>query len=183
MGDFDKIYDYVEQSTMILIINNNSKLLLDTLVNSIYKKCPLQKIKYEKCKGLFRKIEKVKDKIIKVDLDLNKIRFTSSNNPTKLHSDFTILQSVIENNKSKLIIKTDLSNYKQYMDIRNFNQNIVAFNVFDLIIFIDKEYIRLLRIRSVPWFNDEKYYPLDQLLRKAKLNQLKERLKKYENNS
>ena len=76
------------------------------------------------------------------------------------------------------------SNYKQYMDIRNFNQNIIAFNVFDLVIFIDKEHIRLLRIRSSQWFNDEKQlYPLDQLLRKSKLNQLKERLKKYENNS
>lgn len=188
MGNIDKIYEYVEESTMILIINNNSKLLLDTLVNFIYNKSSLKKYEYTKTKGLLEKVQKQKEKIIRIDLDLNKIRFTSSNNPKKLNSEFVILQSIIVENKSKILFKTDLSTYKEYVDPKNIEQSIVAYDVFDLIILIDKTDIKMLQRPIYESYRDyrpekeRKKYSIEQLLRRVKLRQIQDRLKKYENN-
>ena len=186
--NLEKIYKYVnsdKNSTMILIINNNSKSLLNYLCDTIYKKCTLQKIEYDKCKGLIKRVEKHQEKIIKIDLELNKIRFTSSNNPNKLYSDFVILRSIAFDNMSKLLFKTDLSSYKEYVDIKNLRQNIIAYDHFDLVVLIDKDDIKVLKRKGVGYARkdlDKGTFPIDQLLRKVKLKQIQERLKRYENN-
>jgi hypothetical protein len=175
------IQEYVDKSTMILIINNNAKSLLNSLVNSIYNKCALIKYEYNKTKGLIEKVQKHKEKIIKIDLDLNKIQFTSSNNPKKLNSEFIILKSIILGNKSKILFKTDLSTYKEYVDFKNLRNYIIAYDTFDLIILIDKTDIKILE--SINY--SRRYletFSIEQLIRKVKLKQIQDRLKKYENN-
>ena len=187
MESINDIHEYIDKSTMILVINNNAKSLLNYLVNSIYNKCTLPKYEYTKTKGLIERVQKQKEKIIRIDLDLNKIRFTSSNNPKKLNSEFVILQSIIVENKSKILFKTDLSTYKEYIDPKNIERSIVAYDIFDLIILIDKEDIKMLQRpiyesqRDYRPEKERKKYPLDILLRRVKLKQIQDRLKRYEN--
>ena len=179
MEILDKINAYVEKSTMVLIIGD-SNLLLNMIFNSIYNKCPLKKYEYDKCKGLIRKLEKQKKKIIKINLDLNKIRLSSSNNPKKLLEDFISIQSIIYNNYSKILIKTNLKNYKEYVDTTNISNSIPICSTFDLIIYIKKTEIEILK-RDIEnfWFHEDKKYPIDQqLIRKAKLLKLEQRMKK-----
>ena len=186
MKSLDEIYEYVNTDNklaMILIINNNSKSLLNYLCNTIYKKCTLQKVEYDKSKGLIRKVEKHQEKIIKVDLELNKIRFSSSNNPNKLHSDFAILKSIVFGNMSKVIFKTDLSSYKEYFDIKDLRSYIIAYSVFDLVILIDKKNIKIFKSNGTDYSMrtvDKVTFSMDQLLRKVKLQQIQDRLKRYE---
>ena len=183
MMELGKIHEFVNESSMILIINNNSKSLMDYLFNSIYKKCTLQKYKFEKCKGIIGKIEKLKDKIIKIDIELNKVQFSSSNNYRKRITEFLTLKSIIHENKSKILFKTDLSSYKEFVDLKYIYRSIPSYDAFDLVILIDKECIRIINHRTsgyIHFMDGDVTFNMDQLLRKTKLKQLQNRLKKYE---
>jgi hypothetical protein len=181
MKSLDEIYEYINSDNnlaMILIISNNkSKSLLNYLFNTIYKKCTLQKIEYDKCKGLIKRVEKHLKKIIKINLELTKIRFSSSNNPAKLYTDFVLLKSIVFDNMSKILFKTNLTSYKNYVDLKNLRESIIAYDIFDLIIFIDKDDIKVLKSRKR---NLDGVFLMEQLLRKVKLKQIQDRLKKYE---
>jgi len=184
--DLNKVHEYVNDSTMILIINNNSKLLLDYLFNLIYKKNSLQKYEYDKCKGIIKKIEKLKDKIIKINLDLNKVQLTSSNNRKKILTDFMVLRSIVDANCSKILCKTDLSTYKEYVDLKYLYTSIPSYDVFDLIFFIGKENIKIIKKRGVDYTSrnlDKVTFNMDQLIRKTKLKQLKNKLKLYDDSN
>jgi len=182
MKNLDEIYEYVDESSMILIINNNAKSLMNYLFDNIYKKSTLQKYKFEKCKGIIGKITKLKEKVIKIDIDLNKVQFSSSNNNRKKLSEFIILNSIISENKSKILFKTDLSSYKEYVDFKNITQTIPSYSAFDLIILIDKEHLKIIRYQSNGLGLGDMILNIDQLLRRVKLKQIQDRLKKYENN-
>ncbi len=68
MQNLDKIYEYVKASTMILIINNNSKSLLDSLFNIIYNKYDLSKCKVESTRKLMLKLLTIKNKLIRHEI-------------------------------------------------------------------------------------------------------------------
>ena len=184
MENLEKIYEYVndKDSTMILIINNNSKLLFDSLFNSIYKKYSSQKTKLESRKGLMRKLIKIKDRLIKIDFDLKKVQFSSSTNSSKIWAEFNELKlSVLENN-SKMLFRMDINNanlnftQSKIYDIKYYiKHNVPQYNIFDLIILVDVKNIRL--IRRVNFYDDETY-DINTLIRAAKLKQLQKKIKK-----
>lgn len=189
MNNLDKIHEYVKESTMILIINNNSKSLLDALFNSIYNKYNSKKIRIDSGKKLFFKLMNLKDKLIRIEYDLSKIQFTSSNNNNRLDSEFFLLKTYLSDNNSKLLIKTNLSNYKEITDVTKFFYNQRKYNIFDLVILIDKNSIKILKNENDPCnvykFNKEEngVFNLEPLLRHTKLTQIQNRLKIYEKES
>lgn len=184
MENLEKIYEYVKEkdSTMILIINNNSKLLFDSLFNSIYKKYSSQKTKLESRKGLMRKLVKINDRLIKIDFDLKKVQFSSSTSNRKIWTEFNELKLSIKENNSKLLFRTDInSSNLNFSESNTFDisyyikHNIPQSNIFDLIILVDVKNIRL--IRRVNFYDDETY-DINTLIRAAKLKQLQNKIKK-----
>ena len=182
MKSLDKIYEYVEKSTIILILNDNSRSLLDSLFNSIYKKYPHKKTKFESRKGIMRKVYKIKDKLIKVDFDITKIQFSSSNSPSKLDVDFVTLKAMLTENNSKILLKSDKTLHKT-------EYHIPGYKSADLVILIDKENIKIVKnVHNAEFgsqyiwlgkIKEENIYPLDQLLRSTKLKKIQDKLKFY----
>ena len=109
MKNLDEIYEYVNDVTTILVINNTSKLLLDSLYNSIYNKYSASKCKCNTRNHLMRKFSVIKSKLIRVDFDLKNAQFSSSTANSKTTEDFKLLKSYLIENNSKILFKTDLS--------------------------------------------------------------------------
>ena len=163
MRNLEEIHNYVEVSTLILVINNNSRSLLDSFYNLIYKKYPYKKSAVKSSKGLMKKISMTKDKLIKIDIDFKKLQFSSSNTSSKLWEDFLTIKACVIDNKSKILFKAN-QNYK----------NIEQFSIiFDLIIMINKTSIKLVRTPDRYWnYGDDNLFSIDKLTRSTKLKQL-----------
>jgi len=167
MQNLDKIHDYILESNMILIMNNNSQLLLNALMNKIYNKYPLKKRQIRTGKGLYKKLIDVKDKLVKINIRLSKIQLGSSTNKNKIYYDFKILQACVVENKSKLLFyETKEFNYHFR---KNPYYNMPLYNVFDLIIMIDKNDIKIIKYRNG---SDKEKFDIKPLLRSTKLRQL-----------
>ena len=171
MNDINKLQEYIKDSSMILVINNNSKLLMNTLFDSIYKKYSLSKTQFDSRRRLISKLSRIKNKLIKLNFDLTKIQFTSSsNNKIQLRTDFLTLKTNIQENKSKLLLKTNLAFYDKnpsfHLAVEDWNSP--YYRIFDLIIFIDKDNIKIVdKYRTT-----KATLEIDQLIRKTKLKKL-----------
>lgn len=177
MESLDKIHAHVERSTMILVVSNNTKSLLDTLFNSLYKKCSLQKVKFETRKGLMRKLPKIKNKIIKIEYDLEKIQFSSSTNTTREHTTFLTLKAYLKENNSKLLIKTDVSKIKDFSKALSYSIP-PKYQLFDLVIYLDKKEIKLIRYADRTYKKGENIFDINRLLRNTKLKQIQKKIQK-----
>lgn len=179
MQTIDKIYECVNSSTMILIISDK-KLLLNSLLDSIYKKYIGQKTIFDSRKNLMQKLTSIKGKLIKLNYDLGKVQFRSSRNQG-LGEDFQTLKLCLTDNFSKILISANsassglqitdsLNNISYYYDVR-INRE---FDAFDLVIFIDKKDIKLIRYsgqnRNIK--KEENIINIDTLIRSTKLKQL-----------
>ena len=173
MDEINKIGENIKRSTMILVINNNSKLLFDTLLDSIYKKYNPPKIKISSRKKLLFKLSRIKNKMILLDFDLKKIQFSSSSNDSqKIRGNFLELKDFLTVNGSKLLVKTDVVFYKEKIDFNTFYLSNSIFYLFDLIIFIDKEKLKV--IKRDFGVNRSEELKLEQLIRKSKLKKLEQ---------
>lgn len=161
MRNLDEIHETVEKSTLILIINNNSTSI-NSFFNLVYKKYPNKKSEIKSSKGLMRKISIAKDKLIKIDIDLKKLQFSSSNTSTKLWEDFIAVKTYALDNKLKILFKAN----RKYRSIEQ------LYSIFDLIILIDKTYIKLIRTPDKYWSYGDDVFSIDKLIRNTKLKQL-----------
>lgn len=189
MRTLDELYQYVNDSTMILVINNNSKSLLDAIFNRLYNKYVAPKCKCTTSKGLMLKLSKIKNKLIRHEFDLKKIQFSSSNTNSKIRNSFNDLQLFLMENNSKILLKLDISSYKydsdDKFDIRTerFLYGVIPqYDIFNLIIFIDKKNIKIIKYQTdkkhFNMFNSygfkEKYiFNIDSLIRNTKLKKIK----------
>jgi len=184
MRTLDELYEYVNDSTMILVINNNSKSLLDSLYTSIYNKYSLSKCKCNTRGHLMRKFSTIKSKLIKVDFDLKYVQFSSSTANSKTIDDFDNLKLYLIENNSKILFKIDLSSYTDLFEILRFQQYklIPQYMIFDLIILIDKKDIKILKYetenKSFNMFSnygnkENMIFNIDRLIRKVKLSKIK----------
>jgi hypothetical protein len=166
MENLDEIHDLIKRATLILVINNNSESMINSFINLIYKKYPNKKSKFNSTKGLMRKISLTKNKLIMINIDLNKLQFSSSNTSTKLWEDFQNIRNYAVENKLKILLRINQNPgyYKRYHDF------------FDLILLLDKKYIKTTKIAFNGWYlinNNDKLYDIDKLTRSTKLKQLK----------
>ena len=182
MQTIEKIYDYVNSSTMILIIGDK-KSLLDSLFDSIYKKYPDQKTVFDSRKKLLQKLSSIKGKLIRLDYDLGKVQFRSSRNQG-LSEDFVTLKMCLQDNNSKILIRAnsfssglqidDYPNNNYYYGVRVNRE----FDAFDLVLFIDKKDIKIIRCsgqgRNIK--KEDNIINIDTLIRSTKLKQLQKKL-------
>lgn len=179
--DLDKIYEFIYRDNLklILIINNNSKLVLNYLYNSIYNKYPLSKVKCSSGKGLMKKLSSIKNKLIRIDLTLNKVQLSSSTIQTD--SNFNTLKTYIAENNSKILFKFDY-NFDFNLSYHEMNQFMCKYDMFDLIILLDKNDIKILKwsywnIRknnnNIYSVSDTYVFSILKLVRNVKLKQLK----------
>jgi hypothetical protein len=184
MQNLDKIYEYVKASTMILIINNNSKSLLDSLFNIIYNKYDLSKCKVESTRKLMLKLSTIKNKLIRHESDLSRIQFGSSRNSDLVTHKFSELKTYLIENNSKLLLKYDIHDYKLDEELKsNFDYNlhrlIPQYNHFNLIILIGKNDIKIIRLDVNDYSfiylyrNEDITFNLTPLIRNTKLKKLK----------
>ena len=139
MRKLDEIYELIYNSSMILVIGNNSKTLLDSLCNLIYKNYSFKKMEYHSTKGVLKKLSVIKQKVNKIDYDLKKVQMSSSKNNQKIFDDFGTLRAYICENKSKLLFKTNLSQsdyISKVIDSYQITQILPQYHTFDLIILI-----------------------------------------------
>jgi len=180
MQNTDKIYEHIKDSTTILIINNNSKLLLESLCDSISRRSTLQIIDFESRKGLMKKLTSIKNKFIKINYDLDLIQFRSSKNPSGLRSDFITVKVCVGDNNSKILFKTDAKLYNKH-NYNYWSDLLPQYEAFDAIIYLDKKEAKILRSGgfSRVRFDVENYiFNIDSLIRSTKLRQIKLNSKK-----
>jgi hypothetical protein len=177
MKSIDKIHKYImhKDISMILVVNNNSKMLMNALCNSIYNKYTLHKSIITSNKGLKNKLGKQIEKLLRVDIDLNKIQFGSSTNRNRIYTDFSELKLNVIENCSKLLFKTDISLHKEYMNFSDPWYRFPLEYVFDLIILIDTEDIKIVKRLN----HKSEIFNLEPLTRSVKLKQIQNRLKLY----
>lgn len=187
MKNLDEIYEYVNDVTTILVINNTSKLLLDSLYNSIYNKYSASKCKCNTRNHLMRKFSVIKSKLIRVDFDLKNAQFSSSTANSKTTEDFKLLKSYLIENNSKILFKTDLSylgeTHTKILEILKFQafRLIPQYRIFDLVILIDQKDVLILNYqtdsKSYSLFNnygnkENMCFNIDSLVRKVKLSKI-----------
>lgn len=85
MRNFEDIHYLILKSKLILIVNDNSKSITKSVIDNIYYKYPNKKIKIKNTKGLLRKISYMKDTLIRIDKDVKKVQFSSSNTTNKIY--------------------------------------------------------------------------------------------------
>lgn len=173
MENLDKLHEWIEKSTMVLIVNDNKKPILQALFNLIYNKYPYKKVSINTCKGFNKRVTLIKNKLIKVDLDLNKIQFTSSNNSYIQYQHFMLIKSFLIDNNSKLLLKT---NYFSY-----FHMSSELKSIFNLIIKINDNNIQIIRLSlENSYFNqvvkEEMFFDISVLIRSVKLKQLQNKI-------
>lgn len=187
MENLDNIHKYINDSTMILVINNNSKSLLESLFNLLYNKYSSTKLKCTTTKGLMSKLSKIKNKLIRHETDLSKIQFSSSKNNSKLREDFGNLSLFLTENNSKILLKFDISSYVfDYEDtFRPYDllrKIVPQYNLFNLVILIDKNDVKILQYitenESFNMFdqygNKEKHkFDITTLIRSTKLKKIR----------
>lgn len=187
MQNLDNIYEYIKASTMTLVINNNSKSLLDALFNILYNKYNLPKCRITTTKGLMLKLATIKNKLIRHETDLSKIQFSSTKNSNRVRADFNELLLYLIENNSKILFKFDIYDYKLNEEsINNFEYSlhsmIPQYDSFNLIILIGKKNIEILRFHSNSSYfsmsniygNKENYiFDMTTLLRSTKLKKIK----------
>lgn len=162
MQDLDKILDYISKSKIIIIINksNNfdSKIMLDNVYKYIYNKYPGDKC-ICKPKGFLKKIQTLKDKLIRIDTSLDRIQFSSSNNEFRLSHDIKSIQLISFDNNCKMLFK-------------NYNSNISAIYLYsaDLIISVDENECKILKNRYL--YENDIFFNINFLRRKSKLEKL-----------
>lgn len=175
MTNLDKLYEYIDtkDTVMVMIINNNSKPLLDSLCNKIYNNYKKSKVKISTRKGLFKKLIFIKEKLIRVDFDFDSINFNGTTNLTRRKEDLSLIRSSLIENKSKLLCRVNL-----YFDFnKNLKNNLYSrYYEFDLVILINKEEIEIIKS---DYHCVEKHFSLDQLIRKTKLDKIKNNLFLY----
>jgi len=180
MENLDTIHEHLKESTTILIINNNSKLLLDSLCNYISRKNSLQVIDFDSRKGLMKKLTSIKNKFVKINYDLDLIQFRSSKNPSGLRSDFITVKVCARDNNSKILYKTDAKLYNKHK--YNFWSDLLPqYEAFDAVIYLDKKEAKILRSGgfSRVRFDVENYiFNIGSLIRSAKLKQIELNIKK-----
>lgn len=169
---------------MVLVISNNSNALLNTLCDSIYKSYSGPKCIIESQKGLLRKIHKIQNKLVYVNVDLSKIQLSSSQNTNSLLRDFDNLKTFICESHNILILKLSLRKFnpppRDTVPQRGWNWDreydrfvraIIPFeNSIDRIYYIEKDGIYLSR------YGDTPKYSIDQLVRYSKLKKIKRSL-------
>jgi len=173
MKSLDEIHEHVKESTMVLVINNNKKLLLDPLCNFIYNKYKGKKSKIRTGKGLHNKLLKIKDKFVIIDIDYNRIQLGS--NKGRLQSELNDIKLNLHDNNSMVMFKCDLRNKFIYESWEKWKINSYYY-VFDLIIMIDVDNIKILKtpIYSRGLRNNEELDTFDiiKLIRRTKLKNL-----------
>ena len=117
-----------------------------------------------------KKISIIKQKFVRIDLDLSKIQLSSSNSRERVQNDFKTLKDYLIENNSKIIFK---NNTKLKFDIisKSIYSYIPLYYIFDLVIFIDKKEIK---ITKNDYNHDNCIINIDSLIRKIKLKKLKE---------
>lgn len=132
MKNLNNILEIFDESTMVLIINNNSKSLLDYLFNFIYSRYSFSKCKISSAKGLLKKILFIENKLIAINLDLKNIQLNGTTSKKKLIENLKSIKLALEENNSKVLFKINSLDY-YYHDF------------FDCIIKIDKRDIKIIK--------------------------------------
>lgn len=186
MENLDKLQEYINASTMTLIINNNSKSLLDALFNVIYNKYNSSKCKIITTKRLMLKLATIKNKLIRHDLDLSRLQFSSTRNSNVVRNDFNDLKIFLIENNSKFLLKFDIREYKINEEPLNtleyfLHKMIPQYDTFNLIVLICKKDIKILRFQTEnsafsmlsPYGNKEGHiFDITTLIRSTKLKKI-----------
>jgi len=173
MENLEEIYKYFQEPTTILIINNHSTKVLDSFFDIVYNKTIARKINIKSRKGLFYKLMKIKNKLIKIDFELDSVQFSSSKTKSKIFKDFIDIKESLTENNSKLLCRTDVRLNKKIEADKIYNYYLT--NIFQLIIFIDKEEIKLIKHKteSCRYYNDSgKTFNITKLVRGTKIKKL-----------
>jgi hypothetical protein len=187
MRPFEELYAFTNDASMTLVINNNSKPLMNSLYNIIYNKYTSPKCKVAITRKLMLKISKINNKLIRHESDLSKIQFSSTKNNGKVRSDFNDLKLILSDNNSKMLFKFDITAYKicynELDDLKEYLRKLISqYDVFDLIILIDKNDIKILKYErnnfSLNNYINDNVFNMDRLLRSVKLRKIKLRNEK-----
>lgn len=170
----NELPEIIKDSTMVLIVNNNSKSLLEPLCNIMFKKYKSRKTKIRSTKGLYKKLLITTNKLVRIDFDFENITLNGSK--SNLNHDLKILKESLTENNSRVLFKTDISKHN-----RTYNPKFIRtelerkYYIFDSIILIDKE---IIIIKYSPTSYDcydigTRKFELSQLVRSSKLKKLK----------
>jgi hypothetical protein len=135
------------------------------------------------------KISKINNKLIRHESDLSKIQFSSTKNNGKMKSDFNDLKLILFGVNSKILFKFDITAYKLYFeeldDLKeNLQRLIPQYEVFNLIVLIDKNDIKILKYNRIDYSlnnfisSDNNVFNMDRLLRSVKLRKIQLRNEK-----
>jgi hypothetical protein len=152
----------------ILIVNNDDSELLDIIFNRIYRIYKGKKISINSSKGLYKKVCNIKNKFIKINIDLDKVQFTSSH--SRKYSELRELRMKASENNSALLFKYEkrekLDSQSQIMWYYRWS------SYFDLILVIDDKKLKIINSR---YTSDTDEFDITQAIRSYKLNKLKQR--------
>lgn len=171
MRNLDEIYEYVNQSRMTLVINNNKKELLNAFCRKIYNQHKDSKSRISTNKGLFRKLCTTTNKFIEINMDIDKIQFSSSK--SNFYYELRSLKEYAIENRSKFLFKYNRQEDVTFAEIWNKrfykDPKLVYYDrIFDLIILIDKEHIEILKGERL----DNNIFDMTKLVRRTKLKKL-----------
>ena len=156
MKNLDDIHHLIQNSTLILVINASSKTMSKTVFNYIYKKYSDKKRTITSTKGLLKKISEIKNTLIKIDIDIKKIQFSSSKTSDKLWTDFGTAQVYALDNESKLLFYAAQYQKEQFV-----------YRFFDLILIVEKQQIRIKNR-----YDNDDTYSIEKLVRSTKLKEI-----------
>lgn len=168
MRNLDEIYEYINQSRMTLVINNNKKDLLNSFCRKIYNQYKGSKSKISTNKGLFKKLSTTTNKF----MDINKIQLSSSK--SEIFYELLSLKKYAIENSSNFLFKYNRQEDITFAEIWNKrfyfykDPKLVYYDkIFDLIILIDKKHIEILKGEL---YNNS--FDITKLVRRTKLKKL-----------
>jgi len=164
MKNIADIHEYLDEDSMILIVNNDDKELLDVVCNFIFRKHKGKKSTIKTGKGLYKKLCSVTDKFVKIDIDYKDLQFTSSKSRKRFELG-EIRCKGVENN-SKFLFRYD---YKKSYDSSYYQYYWRSY--FDLVMLIDDKKLKVIDSR---YQIANKEFEIKQLVRNSKLIKLKQ---------
>lgn len=171
MENLDEIYKYFKEPTTMIIINNNSKKVLESFINIVYKKIKSKKQTINSRKGLYYKLTNIKNTFIKIDFEFNSLQLTSSK--ANFIKDIMSVKTALTENESRLLCCTDFKK-NENIDLKNMYRNHLN-HIFDLVIFIDKNKIKLIsyNTKSFQYYNDVgKEFNISKIVRSTKIKKI-----------
>lgn len=157
-------YDGNLEHRLILIVNNDDIELLDPVCNYIYRKYNgnKNKVNISSNKGLYKKICDIKNKFIKINIDISKIQFSSTH--SRKYSEFSEIKIKSQENNSIFLFK--------YEKCKNLYTNKMWqyrwTSYFDLILTIEDKKLKIIN-------SNKEEFDINQIIRSTKLRKLKKK--------